>query len=183
LIKKRLSAFVTDMILTALLCAGLAFLSLFVMGVSALLFLPWVITYADTANAILFMLADMILLAGAIIYLFIISKTSRQTRGYKAYQLKVAETNKMRLFARWFIRTGIFGIMIFLFVYFWSHNIEFTYLLVVLFLYLAYLMVNAIVLVYTKGKKSFIDMWIGSEVKETDEKPELVRLINKGENQ
>ncbi|GIO21506.1 hypothetical protein [Oceanobacillus sp. J11TS1] len=180
MVKKRLSAFITDMVLTTVTCACLIYLPMVFVAVSMLLFLPWVLTYTDTANTILLRIGDIILLVGTIIYMFTLMKISQQTRGYKAYQLKVKGINRIRLFTRWFIRTGIFGVAFFLYFYFLSHNIDFNYLLFILYPYLAYLIVNVIILVHTKGKKSLIDIWVGSEVIVTDEKPKVISIIKRG---
>ncbi|WP_339227637.1 hypothetical protein NSQ77_18985 [Oceanobacillus sp. FSL K6-2867] len=179
MLKKRFSAFITDSILTAFLCAGLSLLSLITMGITGLLFLPWVISAPDTVNPILSRIGDIVLVAGVIIYIKMLSKTPQQTRGYKAYQLKVIETDEIRLLMRWFIRKGIFGLMIFAAAYCWFNNINLVYLSFILYPYAAYIIGNGGILIYTKGKKNLTDMWLGSKVIKTNEEPEVISIINR----
>lgn len=169
-IRKRIFGYVIDLILSIAICLILSILTFIIGAIIALLFLPFVASDGDTWNPILSVIMNGMLLFSA--FVFMVTSLGANfkltlTWGYKFNGLILENTSKLRLFTWWFIRNGIAGLFIFLFAYHLANDKDYKYLLLPIFIYIIYLLIDWIVFLVAKGKRTFTDIWTGIEVLET----------------
>lgn len=169
-IRKRIFGYVIDLFISIAICIILLIAIFIVVGVITLLFLPFVASYEDTWNPILTVIMNGMLLLSALVFMFTSLGANFKltlTWGYKFNGLIIENTNKFRLFTWWFIRNGIVGLFIFLIAYHLANGMDYKYLFLPIFIYIIYVWIDGIVFLFTKGKRTFTDIWTGVEVLET----------------
>ncbi|TCJ01216.1 hypothetical protein [Cytobacillus praedii] len=169
-IRKRIFGYVIDFFLSIAICIFFSILTFIIAAIVALLFLPFVASDGDTWNPILIVIINGMLLFSALVFMITSLGANFKltlTWGYKFNGLILENTSKFRLFIWWFIRNGIAGLLIFLFAYHFANDKDDKYLLLTIFIYIFYLLIDGIVFLVTKGKRTFTDIWTGIEVLET----------------
>jgi hypothetical protein len=169
-IRKRIFGHVIDFFLSIAICIFLSILTFIIVAIVALLFLPFAASDGDTWNPILIVIMNGMLLFSALVFMVTSLGANFKltlTWGYKFNGLILENTSKLRLFTWWFIRNGISGLFIFLFAYHLANDKDYKYLLLPIFIYIIYLLIDGIVFLVTKGKRTFTDSWTGIEVLET----------------
>ncbi|WP_102272279.1 RDD family protein [Cytobacillus massiliigabonensis] len=169
-IRKRIFGYVIDFFISIAICVIFSILTFIILAIIALLFLPFVASDGDTWNPILSVIMNGMLLLGTLVFMVTSLGANLKltlTWGYKFNGLILENTSKIRLFTWWFIRNGIAGLFIFLFAYHFANDKGYRYLLVTIFIYIIYLLIDGAVFFLTKGKKTFTDIWTGIEVSET----------------
>lgn len=169
-IKKRILGYRIDLFLTIAICIVIAILTFLIGAVIVLVFLPFVVSYEDTWNPILATTMKCILLFGFLV--FIVTSLganfkSPLTWGYKFMGLILENTSKFRFFTWWSIRSGIVGLFVLIFSYHIANNSDYKYLILPISIYILYLLIDGIVFILTKGKRTFTDFWTDIKVLET----------------
>ncbi|WP_312097102.1 hypothetical protein [Niallia sp.] len=169
-IKKRIYGFAIDYFLSIAICLFFSILTFLVAAVIALLFLPFVASAGDTWNPILTATMNGTLLLGFLVFMLTSLGANFKlslTWGYKFAGLIVENTSKFRLFTWWFIRNGIAGLFIFIFAYHIANDKDYNYLFFPVIIYIIYLLIDGIVFLLTKGKRTLTDIWTDIKVLET----------------
>lgn len=167
-IKKRLLGYVIDLFISIAICIFLSILTFLIAAVIALLFLPFVANDGDTWNPLITGIMNGMLLLGILVFMITSLGSNFKmtlTWGYKFNGLILKNTNKFRLFTWWFIRNGIAGLFIFLIAYHLANDMDYKYLFLPIFIYIIYLCLDGIMFFLTKGKRTFTDIWTGTEVR------------------
>ncbi|HEO8422448.1 hypothetical protein [Niallia sp. FSL W8-0635] len=169
-LKKRILGYGIDLFLSIAICIVIAILTFIIAAVIALLFLPFVVSYEDTWNPILAATMKYTLLFGFLVFIATslgANFKSPLTWGYKFTGLILENTSKFRFFTWWFLRSGIIGLFILAFAYHIANNFDYKYLFLPLSIYILYLLIDGIIFILTKGRRTFTDYWTDIKVLET----------------
>jgi hypothetical protein len=169
-IKKRILGYGIDLFLSIAISIVIALLTFLIAAVIVLLFLPFIVSYEDTWNPILSATMKYTLLFGYLVFIvtsFGANFKSPLTWGYKFTGLIVENASKFRYFTWWFMRNGLVGFFVLVVAYHIANNSDYKYLFLPISIYILYLLIDGIVFILTKGKRTFTDFWTDIQVLET----------------
>ena len=168
-IKNRLSAYGMDFVYTIFISLILSIGSLTLIGIMGF-FATELFSYSSSGlTSILFIILGIFIFRYMILFSVGGKSTFSQTYGYKKNHLKVKSKNNLQLYVRWFIRTGLISLLSYIYfcLTFFSNNYQghFNWFIGI---YIAYIAIDGIIFLLTRGKITLTDCLLDTDVIETD---------------